>query len=370
MNLAEGVSWATPTTMTVVDTLPKGVSYLPGTSFYGGTYKANSTPGYPGTVEGGRSEEPEIKVNGDGTTTLTWKISGVKVGKNVPKIFFKGRIDSKTGNNVSFVNKAGISTTEDNRVQTIQRGNLAEAGIKTSKSSDIALVKKTDQTTYNPNKPIKYTLEFYNNGKTDKKKQIMMDTFPASGDPDGSNFSGEFKVINLKIVPSAGKTLADYEVYYSKDKSVAGKVSSDFDYDEIKVGSSGGATWHKMTVASDGTVTGYGDGKVSGIIMLGDVKGGKNAKMMVDCSAEGNQPGEKYVNRASMGTATIVNTSYVVKRHLNGTVWQDSNLDGRRGDKEKRVRGVMVTLVDLQTGQVAKNHNGHECVAMTDKNGY
>lgn len=182
----------------------------------------------------------------------------------------------------------------------------------------------------------------------------MMDTFPASGDPDGSNFSGEFKVINLKIVPSAGKTLADYEVYYSKDKSVAGKVSSDFDYDEIKVGSSGGATWHKMTVASDGTVTGYGDGKVSGIIMLGDVKGGKNAKMMVDCSAEGNQPGEKYVNRASMGTATIVNTSYVVKRHLNGIVWQDSNLDGRRGDKEKRVRGVMVTLVDLQTGQVAK----------------
>ena len=64
MNLAEGVSWATPTTMTVVDTLPKGVSYLPGTSFYGGTYKANSTPGYPGTVEGGRFEEPEIKVIG------------------------------------------------------------------------------------------------------------------------------------------------------------------------------------------------------------------------------------------------------------------------------------------------------------------
>lgn len=47
MNLAEGVSWATPTTMTVVDTLPKGVSYLPGTSFYGGTYKANSTPDIP-----------------------------------------------------------------------------------------------------------------------------------------------------------------------------------------------------------------------------------------------------------------------------------------------------------------------------------
>lgn len=62
MNLAEGVSWATPTTMTVVDTLPKGVSYLPGTSFYGGTYKANSTPGYPGTVP--RDIPEQLKVAG------------------------------------------------------------------------------------------------------------------------------------------------------------------------------------------------------------------------------------------------------------------------------------------------------------------
>ena len=68
------------TTVTVTDVLPKGLSYIPESAYYGGTYEQTRL-GMQGTVTGGISHEPDnIEPNEDGTTTLTWIIEDAQIG--------------------------------------------------------------------------------------------------------------------------------------------------------------------------------------------------------------------------------------------------------------------------------------------------
>ena len=64
-------------TVTVVDTLPKYMTYVPGSSFVGGDYVYGDTS-QNGYHTGGTAKEPTVSVNATtGITTLTWKFSTI-----------------------------------------------------------------------------------------------------------------------------------------------------------------------------------------------------------------------------------------------------------------------------------------------------
>ena len=87
------------TNVYIADILPKGLTYVEGSSKYGGTYKEN-TPS-AGTVTGGDNIEPEsITKNIDGTTTLKWKIPNQKVTNgDLPSLHYSCKIgdEGKSG---------------------------------------------------------------------------------------------------------------------------------------------------------------------------------------------------------------------------------------------------------------------------------
>ncbi|MDO4548975.1 MAG: SH3 domain-containing protein, partial [Clostridia bacterium] len=68
------------TDVEVYDILPKGLTYIPGSMYYGGTYTQNPTPGRQGTITGGEQITPEsVTLKEDGTTEIKYTIRNVEV---------------------------------------------------------------------------------------------------------------------------------------------------------------------------------------------------------------------------------------------------------------------------------------------------
>lgn len=367
MDVKEGVAWTTPTTMIITDTLPRGMAYEPGSSHYGGTYKLSAKPGRQGQVAGGESLEPHITMNQDGTTTLTWVIADVPVKKVLPSIFFSAKMDGATKANVQFVNKVSIATTEDMRSPHIQNGNLSEVAHSTSRTSDIAVLKASDQAAYDPGRPIKYTMSYINNGGREEPAPVMMDTLPQNGDAAGSRFAGTYKVSGVKVVPPAGQSMTAYQVWYTTDANVKDKISVDYTDAGIKSGSENGTTWRQLQLAADGQVALPAETPTA-IVLLGSLPSKKTAELHIELAPQGNTAGDRYVNSASIGGATITRTTPVLKRVLSGTAWHDKNVNGKRDGDEAKLAGVTVTVYDDQ-GAIATDVNGRQLQTKTNQDG-
>ena len=115
---------AKETTVTIVDTLPKGLKYVANSAYIGGTYKPTSeNGGTQGTVTGGTpitpssGETPTEPINvgdatlfikeSDGTTTLTWKVR-CTIGAVIPPIYYSVEI----GDRYNASNDIGVGTTQ------------------------------------------------------------------------------------------------------------------------------------------------------------------------------------------------------------------------------------------------------------------
>ena len=66
------------TDLYIEDTLPKGLAYIPMSSYLGGTYRQTGE-GKQGVIEDGIPLQPEIISHADGTTTLRWRLEQVTV---------------------------------------------------------------------------------------------------------------------------------------------------------------------------------------------------------------------------------------------------------------------------------------------------
>ncbi len=370
MEVQQGVTWNNTTTMTITDVLPAGMEYVAGSAVYGGTYQAAEKAGNAGTVQGGTALEPSsITENADGTTTLVWKITDVAVEKELPAIHFKAKMDSATKKNTQFENTASICTSEDTREANTLYGNKASVGVTTSKVSDLSLSKKAKQLVYDAAETIEYEAGWYNNGKNAVKDAVLMDTMPQNGDLSGSSFSGTYTVSKLTITPPEGSSADQFEIWYSTDDAAKTLSSDQLKASEIRAGSSGGASWKKAAMASDGTVSLTADAAgMKAWVCLGDLAGGGQLKADVAITPNGSKAADRFCNRISLGSAYTEANAYIADRMLKGVVWEDSDLDGKRSSSEKRIAGVTVSLCDDQ-GNIIKDQDGKECLAVTDARG-
>ena len=87
--------------ITIVDVLPKYMTYKPGTAYFGGKYEqAASSPdgGSKGNIVENTDEgaafaqpvltEPQVINNADGTQTLTWVVPDVKIGEPMAPVYY------------------------------------------------------------------------------------------------------------------------------------------------------------------------------------------------------------------------------------------------------------------------------------------
>ncbi len=363
------------TTVYVEDTLPKGLTYIPNSSYWGGTY-TQTDEGKQGVVEGGTQILPEITANEDGTTTLRWILKDVTITSEevteIAPIYYScdigkpGDEENDVQNNDQLLNTAIIwSDNEQRRDFEDYNNNLADFSILISKNNAVSLSKLADQAVVDQGDTMGFTLNVGNNA-TNPMAAITMDSLPYVGDTAGSAFTGDCVVTEYTITALQGEFASNFKLYYTTSESERGKGSEDYTKEDF---TKEGSVWTELAVNStDGTVTlPEGEFKPVAIAAVGTLPAQQTLKMHVTMDLPDAKPGEYVANRLTRGDLESFGRSYIVSRTLEGVVWLDDNKNGLRGGEEVVVNGVTATLMKLKDGGDASKLEDYEAYQVDGK---
>lgn len=379
--------------ITVVDTLPKYMTYKPGSAYFGGKYEQTSVLG--GTkgnivyndaadaVDKFREPvltEPVIVLNQDGTKTLTWVIQDVKIGEPMAPIYYSVDIGT-TGNpendvptgTTDLANKVYITTPADKRDPNTTEEKHAEAGISVTRGSASSFGKYTKQKVADEDGEIDYVVYFNNNAELGTYVTIM-DTMPVNGEA-GSHFTGDYTFAEWKLDTS--KCDANrLNIYYTFEKEYENKTAKD-----LKAGELQGTNWKEAPIGDDGIIAipGEADGATKdqpfpvAWVVVGNLDAHRSVNIDLKIklnpgSSEQNKTENNYfVNRLSSRDTTTVTETPTVRRTLEGLTWMDYNRngvqDGAGGPQEEiRISGIQVELLKLKEGGDPGNENDYESV--------
>ena len=346
------------TTVYVEDTLPKGLTYIPNSSYWGGTY-TQTDEGKQGVVEGGTQILPEITANEDGTTTLRWILKDVTITSKevteIAPIYYScdigkpGDEENDVQNNDQLLNTAIIwSDNEQRRDFEDYNNNLADFSILISKNNAVSLSKLADQAVVDQGDTMGFTLNVGNNA-TNPMAVIAMDSLPYVGDAAGSAFTGDCVVTEYTITASQGEFASNFKLYYTTSESERGKGSENYTKEDF---TTEGSVWTELAVNStDGTVTlPEREFKPVAIAAVGTLPAQQTLKMHVTMDLPDAKPGEYVANRLTRGDLESFGRSYIVSRTLEGVVWLDDDQNGLRAADETRIDDVQATLMQLTEG--------------------
>ncbi len=366
------------TTVYVEDTLPKGLTYIPNSSYWGGTYTQTSE-GKQGTVVGGTQITPAQTQNSDGTTTLRWTLKNVTISSaaytGIDPIYYScdiGRAGDEENDvkpNASLLNTAKIwSDDETKRDFAAYNNNLADFSILVSKNNAVSLSKLAKQTVVDQGDPMSFTLNVGNNA-VNPLQVIAVDSLPYQGDAAGSAFTGpcqvtEFSITNLQEQFNG----SNFKLYYTTQKSERGKGSADYTVADF---TKEGTVWQELTVDSTtGQVTlPQGAFEPVAIAAVGTLPAQKTLKMDITMLLPEAKPGEYVANRLTRGDLESFGRSYIVSRTLEGVVWLDDDQNGLRAADETRIDGVQATLMQLKEDGDPADPAGYTPYQISDGSG-
>lgn len=359
-------SWL-KTTVYIEDTLPKGLSYVEGSSSYGGTYQ-QTAEGKRGSVAGGEPITPEVTHNADGTTTLRYTIKNVALNLNqkttLPSIFYSCLIGDPNdpANDVThtqkLVNTAKIWSTEDSfRPFAAENGNLTDYEINVSKLKQGNISKLSDQVYVDVGEDMGFTIAICNNGEV-SRAVAALDIIPFH-DVNGTSFHQDGCVSQVTEISlrrnTAGVDLSTFRVYYTFRADVRSKTSSDYrDMTQAELLADG---WTVLDVNADGTASIPERFEPSAILILGSLSEAQTLGVHMTIHLTDDVPGDVVVNQLyesgdkDAGLLKAQATSYVVSRTLSGLAWMDRDLNGIQDDGDaSRISGLKVTLMKLKDG--------------------
>lgn len=348
----------------IEDTLPAGLTYIPFSSRWGGTY-TQTDEGKQGKIEGGQSLEPEVTTNADGTTTLRWTLKNVVVTEqsvtNFEPIYYScdigtsGNEEADVQNNQQLLNTAIIwSKDEQKREFNAANNNKAAKSILVSKNNAISLSKTADHTVVDAGEEMGFTMSVGNNS-SNGMDVIALDSLPYNGDAAGSRFTGECQVTEFTVTSTA--LLENFKLYYTTDENERGKSSSDYKASDF----SNTAVWVELTADPEtGKVTLPENLTPVAVAAVGRLNGNQTLKMHISVLLPDGQSGDYVANRLTRGNLESYGRSYVVSRTLEGVAWLDTNANGLRADSETLLDGVTATLVKLKDGGDADNLEDYE----------
>ena len=332
-------------TVTITDTLPEGLTYIPGSSNYG---------------------EPEMINNDDGTTILKWNIYNCISDGYIEPLYFSASIDENTPNGTQYTNTAVISADEDKIGNTVLKLRTSTSTIQVTNLSSHRLYKTIDTPVIEKNGEIHFTVSYKNNTDEIIKDFQMLDILPYNGDSRGTNYTGEYTLDRLVVTQTneAGETISNdnLQILYTNDEGVRNGVTSK---DENL-----GQGWNS---ANSETIK----QKVTAYVVKGEIGAQGSVTVDIYLKTNGNKGLDKYVNSATaqvyketeeMVTSNVI--SQVVERSIEGIAWEDSNRNGVKDEGEQVLSNVEISLTD-ELGQQVTDVNGNKVTSIkTDENGY
>ncbi|WP_300822818.1 SpaA isopeptide-forming pilin-related protein [uncultured Acetatifactor sp.] len=380
------------TTVTIVDTLPKYLTYRAGSAYFGGAYEQTSVNGgTQGSIIEDTSpdakfpipalKEPDVVNNADGTQTLTWKLQDVEIGTPMAPIYYSADIGAKgnpdedvpTGT-TNLQNQVYIAAPGDLRDPLTTGEKHSEVGIAVTRGSASSFGKYTKQKVVDEDGQIDYVVYYNNNAETGTSLTIM-DTMPMNGE-NGSHFTGTYTFTEWKLDP-AKCDVEKIKIYYTFDTKYKNKTTKDVKREEI-------VTWREAAINADGTITipTEADGATKeqpypvAWAVVGTLDSGQSVnidlKLQLDPGASDADKKENnyFVNLLSSGDTTTTTETPTVRRTLEGLTWMDYNRDGIQDDPntEVRISGIKVELLRLREGVSPEHENSYEnvCYPNTD----
>ena len=332
-------------TLKITDTLPKGLTYVPGSSNYG---------------------EPEVIINDDETTTLIWYINNCITDKKVDELYFEAHIDETTQNGTQYTNTAVISTDDERVGNTVLKLRTSTSTIQVINLSSHRLYKTVKTPVIEKNGEIHFTVSYKNNTDEIIRDFQMLDILPYNGDSRGTNYTGDYTLDRLVVTQTneTKQTISNdnLQILYTNDESVRNGVTSK---DENL-----GQGWNSVNSETIKQ-------KVTAYVVKGEIGAQSSVTVDIYLKTNGNKGLDKYVNSATaqvyketeeMITSNVV--SQVVERKIEGIAWEDSNRNGLKDEGEQVLSNVEISLTD-ELGQQVIDVNGNKVTSIkTDENGY
>ncbi len=370
------------TTVYIEDILPRGLSYVEGTSHYGGNYQ-QTAEGSQGFVTGGIKIEPEVVENTeDGTTTLRYKLEHVVLDLNrrtiLPNIYYTCKI----GDTINFqndvndgdelVNGVHIWSDEDKQRPFVQsNGNLSTCGIRISKLKLGNISKMADQPYVDVGDSMGFTMAVGNSG-VNSRDIVALDILPYHGGGGTNFYKGSdccSRVTGLALKKNtAGVDFDKLSVFYATDPSVRSEYGANYrNKTEAEILKQG---WKKLTLDEVGTVSGFPDDwKPTAILVIGELGGTQTLGIHLTMQLTDGMPEDCVVNQLyesgdeHAGVLQAQARTYVVGRTLEGLTWLDANADGIQGETEVTgaglLSGIKVSLWKLKTDGNPENESAY-----------
>ena len=375
------------TTVYLEDTIPEGLTYIPKSAYWGGTY----TSKYPeaGSVEGGQQIEPTITTkteNNKKVTVLKWAIPKVALKNGeLPKLYYSCKISSAVKENQQLTNTVTIQTDEDKRPIYKELNNISETTVTVTRDKEFYIVKEGGDSLELEDNSY-YDLIASNTSSNDKKDLWVFDTMPYDKDGKSKQFDGKYEITSLTMDAAEVNNADDMDIWYTDDEKYAGKSADDIDPSEITEG-----IWKKAKKeVKDGTITFTGEGLNGSwptVIAYHDDNLEKNtiATLRLKYKAAAGAKKDEFTNTwTTMSNEKELLSKAdtdVYDRSIEGTVWVDANKDGKIDDNETKLEGVKVTLlVKNEKGEYVPYESYHqtvdgkvektESVTYTDKDGH
>ena len=303
--------------------LPQGLTYVSGSSKRGEIAYS----------------EPNIEINTDGSSKLTWNIYNCKSGEKIEPIMFEANINNETQNGVQYTTKFIIS-------EVIGEDGISKIGnskIKDRTSSETIniinlashrLYKETEKTIIEKGENVEYSISYKNNTEEPVNEFQLLDILPYNGDGRGTKYNGTYILENIELVGQTG-----LKIYTTTEDTVKNITAKD-----ENIGKS--PMWKEVTAGRIGE-------EVKGIAVKGTVNGKKKVDIKLTLKPEGNLSKDIYVNNVTTQTnkTSEVMTStnikvQVVSRAIKGKIWEDSNRNGVIDSSEKYLEGTTVKLLN------------------------
>lgn len=296
-------------------------------------------------------KDPTVEITAEGKTKLVWLLLNQRVQDSVPDIY------------VSFdIGTLGDEDTDVHDKQTLRVSAVAtplekKANIKDgstsleiSKLKAFAISKKAGSKQYETGDSLEYTLTAGNNGGTNDKDVLLLDTMPYKGDKNGSSFDGELKVSKLTLNKRTLGKSDGVEMLLHRKRRAKGHYASEYKVTDIQNGAStvGGDTvvWKPVAIDSSGAVNDIQDKIVTAVAWVGTIKPGQAFNANMTLNPTESKPQDIFANSFSKEDIQVPASTLIANRSIAGRVWLDENKNGKQDDGEVNLSGVRVLLLE------------------------
>lgn len=356
----------------IKDVVPKGLTYVDGSSYIGGTYKENNKGQERGTVTGGTPVAPKVTKNDDGTTTLEWVVTNVQADSSTKTLLHYSTTigdasdpDNDAKNNQQYANHVEIRSKRAMGTPLSTRGQKADYTIRVSRTHSSALATRAQPLLNDVEKLLSFTNMLGNFSKDEKKNPYAVDIMPYSGAGSLSKYSGGYVMTGLNMGVKNGASLDNVRVYFTADPKWRTVDATKITREQVE-------QWTEAKVdRNTGTVTipNGCDKPVSWAFTSDKLPANARYDFSFAFKPSGNKAADAYVNRWTDGDNKVDAVTQVVERRVNGVAWFDNNHNGVRESTDRLLAGVNVTLLD-KNGKTVTSVNGKPCTTVTGQNGH